>query len=174
MRMRNKPSEIDVGIQVGFNENFEDTWWRIQRSGRVVMMLFVLAGIGGVFGRGLYSKTTTSQVGALLQVRYEWAARYQTPSIIEIIVNKKAIRNGMIRLRINGDILDKLHVQQISPQPWLTELLPADNVLIFKTNPTQDSAKIRLAIQPSRIGKLHASIGLDGLPAVEFDQFIWP
>jgi len=172
--VRNKPSEIDVGIQVGFSENFEDAWWRIQRIGRVVMFLFVLAGIGGLFGRGLFSKTTATQPGSHLQITYEWVARYQTPSIIEVVVDKKAIQNGFVRLRINGDILDKLRLQKISPQPWLTELLPADNTLIFRANPAQDSAKIRLAIQPGRIGKVHVSIGLDGLPAVEFDQFIWP
>jgi hypothetical protein len=97
MSVRNKPSEIDVGIQVGFSQNFEDTWWRIQRIGGVVMLL-VLAGIGGLFGRGLFSKTTATQSGSHLQITYEWVARYQTPSIIDVVVDKKAIQNGFVCL----------------------------------------------------------------------------
>ncbi len=172
--MRNKPTEIDAGIQVGFDANFENRWSRIQRIGRVLMLLFVLAGLGGLFGRGPLSRTIAMRPDAQLQVTYEWTARYQTPSVIEVVIERRAIQTGLVRLRISGDILDKLRLQQVSPQPWLTQILPADNTLVFRTDPTQASAKVRLVIQPSRIGRIHGSIGLDDRPAVEFDQFIWP
>lgn len=172
--MKDIPSKIDMGIQVGFDEDFEHSWWRIQRIAWAGMILFILAGIGGLFGRGLFSKTVTVQPGSMIQVTYERFARYQTPSFIEVAIDKKAIQDDSIRLHISGNILDKLHLQNVTPQPWLAEPLTSGSILIFRTNTTQDMAKIRFDIMPSQIGKAHNVIGLDGLPEVEFNQFIWP
>lgn len=43
-------------VDVGYDESFERTWWKLERISSYVLLIFVIAGLLGVFGRGPLSK----------------------------------------------------------------------------------------------------------------------
>jgi hypothetical protein len=43
-------------VETGFNEKFEQGWWRVERTAWAVMTVLVMAGALGVFGRGYASR----------------------------------------------------------------------------------------------------------------------
>src|ERR1700712_514997 len=69
---------INDELEVGFDHIFEARWLWAERVGRVVMLLFVAAGIGGLLGRGPYSHETTTVPMSDLSVDFEPIARSQT------------------------------------------------------------------------------------------------
>jgi hypothetical protein len=161
-------------IEAGCDLPFERRWWRLQRVSWVILSLLLFAGMAGLFGHGPLSKAMVHPPGSALEVRYDRLARRETPSLLELRLDKSALVSGRVQIRINRALVDKMQLKQIVPEPLLAEPL-ADGVrFIFQTNPSCDSAFVVFSENPAMLGIVEAEVTVEGAEPVHFRQFVYP
>lgn len=161
-------------IEVGCDLDFERRWWRIQRIGWFVLVLLLIGGVVGLFGHGPLSKATLNVPGSDSRICYERLARRETPSTLELRLGKSALVSGLVRIRLNQTLVEKMQLKQIVPAPLKAEPL-ADGVrFIFQTDPTRGSAFIYFIENPTTPGFVDAEVVIEDAEPVHFRQFIYP
>ncbi len=161
-------------IELGCDLCFERRWWRIQRIGWVVLTLLILGGVAGLFGHGPLSETTTNPSGSELQVRYDRLARRETPTLLQLRLEKSAIASGQVRIRLNHTLMDCMQLKQIIPEPLATQPLADGACFIFRTDPRCDSATIVFIESPTKPGLAESEVAVEGAEPVRFHQFVYP
>src|SRR4051812_24094257 len=106
------PLSQTEGIEIGFDEAFERKWLRFEHIVWVLMIATLMVGLAGGFGRGPAVRGQAS--GAPIDVEYERVVRYQTPTEITI---KSTSEHGIDRLFLGRDLVDRLKLQTVTPQP---------------------------------------------------------
>lgn len=130
-------------VEVGSDLVFEQRWWGIQKTAWGTMVLLVLAGLAGVFGRGPLSKATAQAQGegAPLRIQYERFPRFKTPTALEVYVDQPAIASCQARVRLSGQMMNALRIQRVIPEPISTEPLPDGAIFTFQMSPSSDAAE---------------------------------
>src|SRR5215218_6611781 len=107
-RNQGQPGELSrVGeVEVGFEQDFERKYYRVQRSIWVLLVLFLLAGIAGLFGRGPLSTTTRRSADGTVRLTYERLARFRTPTAMMVEAPIDAAAHEL-RVRIPRPLLDR-------------------------------------------------------------------
>jgi protein-L-isoaspartate(D-aspartate) O-methyltransferase len=152
---------------IGWDEPFEDRWWRVEKIAWMLMTALLVAGGCGLFGRGALAKSHAT--GSDVAVEYERVVRYQTPTRISLRVPPD---DRGTRVFVGRSLLDRLQVQSSMPPPLGSEVRPDGAVLLFPTQPT--GGVITLTAEPGSIGICQQSLGLDGRPPISFRQLILP
>jgi hypothetical protein len=161
-------------LESGCDLPFEHYWWRIQRICWVILGLLLLGGVVGVFGHGPLSHTTVHPSGSQVHVRYDWLARRETPSFLQLRLDKAALVSGQVRIRLNRALVDRMQLKQIVPTPLTAEPL-ADGVrFTFRTDPSCDSAMLVFTENPASPGFVEAEVAVEGAKPVRFRQFVYP
>lgn len=161
-------------LESGCDLPFEHSWWRLQSIIWAVLILFLVGGVIGVFGHGPFSETTVHPPGSQVSVHYDWLARRETPSMMQLHLDKAALISGKVRIRLNRALIDRMQLKQIVPPPLAAEPL-ADGVLFtFQTNPAGDSALLIFTENPTMPGFVDAEVAVEGAEPVRFRQFIYP
>jgi hypothetical protein len=161
-------------IEAGCDLPFERRWWRVQRISWVILPLLLLGGVMGLFGHGPLSKATAHPSGSQLEVRYDRLARRETPSLLQLRVDKAALASGRLRIRLNRELVDHMQLKQIVPTPLAAEPLADGARFLFQTDPTRDSAFIVFSENPSAPGIVEAEVTVEGAEPVRFRQFVYP
>ncbi|MGH7169787.1 MAG: hypothetical protein ACRELF_14600 [Gemmataceae bacterium] len=165
-----RTDDFDAGCDLAF----EQRWWRIQRIGWVILILLMIGGVAGVFGHGPLSKATVHPPGSQVQVRYDRLARRETPSSLELRLDKAALVSGQVRIRLNHALVNEMQLQQIVPTPTSAEPLADGARFLFQIDPTRDSAFIVFTESPTTPGILKGEVTVEGAEPVRFRQFIYP
>jgi hypothetical protein len=161
-------------IETGCDLPFENRWWRLQRICWIILVLLLLGGVAGVFGHGPLSKATIHPPGSELEICYDRLARRETPSLLQLRLEKAALASGQVRIRLNRALVDRMQLKQIVPQPLAAEPL-ADGVrFIFRTDPSRDSAFIVFIVDPTTPGLIESEVAIEGAAPVRFRQFVYP
>jgi hypothetical protein len=161
-------------IEVGCDPSFECRWWTIQRIGWGVMTLLLACGLAGVFGSGPLSKETIAPAGSHLQVRYERLARRETPTRLELLIQKPALLSGRVTVWLNRELLDNMQLQRIIPTPLMTEPLADGARFTFVVDPSMDATKVVFSQQPTTTGLYEGELAVEGAKPVRFRQFVYP
>lgn len=164
-------SPVNDEVEVGFSEDFERCWNRVEQAGRLVMALFLLAAAAGLFGRGPYSHRTLGSTQGGLTVDYEPVLRYGTASQITIHVLHPGGRT--LRLFLGSDLVESLGLQRALPPPVGTELRDDGSIYRYELE-SPDAAVVRLALQPSLAGIAHLVVRLDDSEEVRWSQLVLP
>jgi hypothetical protein len=152
---------------IGFDEPFENRWWCVEKTAWVLMVVLLVAGALGLFGRGLLAMSHA--VGPDVALEYERVVRYQTPTRISVRVPPD---DRGTRVFVGRSLLVRLQVQSSMPPALGSEVRPDGVVLLFPAQPT--GGVITLTAEPGSIGVCQQWLGLDGRPPVGFRQFILP
>jgi hypothetical protein len=168
-----KLSEVG-GIEVGFDRNFERRWYWVQRTGWVVMIALLIAGVAGLLGRGPLSQAKTASPDGQIQVSYERLAHFRTPAVIEVFINQNVLQTGQVRLEVNGALMDGVRIQRVIPQPVSTSPLPDGAIFVFPVDATEGQAKITLVQEPGTVGLQTCTVSVNQSASVQFNQFIFP
>jgi len=155
------------GVEVGFDETFERKWIRFEHYVWLGMIALVAGGLAGVFGRGPAARSSTRIFP--VQVEYERIARYQTPTQFIVTV---AAGSGRRRLFIGRQLLDRLSLQNVVPQPAGAEPRDDGAVLLFPEE--SGGTRIILVAQPSSVGVIDNTIGVADGPRITFRQLVVP
>lgn len=162
-------------IEAGCDPAFERGWWRVQRICWVVFSILLLAGVAGLFGNGPLSRATAEPPGAELHVRYERLARRETPTILELHLDRPALASGQVRIRLNRELVQRLRIKDIIPAPLSTQPLAGGARFTFSTDPTLDSATIVFIQDPTVPGIVDGEVAIEGADqSVQVRQFVYP
>ena len=165
---------VNGELEVGFDQTFERRWHRAEQVGRVVMVLFVAAGLAGLFGRGPYSHRTDKTPDSSLAVDFEPIARSQTGTQVTFHFDNLTDTSTR-KLFISAHVVEPMGLQQILPQPVNTQALKDGLLLTFGVPPGTHNAVVRLMLQPSgSVGLEHLMARLEGHPALPWTQLIVP
>jgi hypothetical protein len=69
---------------IGFDQKFEKEWRKLEIGSHWVMVLFVLAALAGVFGRGPFSHRTHKTSDGRLAIDFEPLARWGTTTQLTV------------------------------------------------------------------------------------------
>lgn len=144
--------------------DFERAEWPVLRIGWLAMGLFLLAGVLGLFGTGLFTERTEGD--ATLSVRYERYLRYSMSSEINIHTSGLARDSS---LWINSDYLKKAMITSVNPEPESMDQLDGMLRLKFASRFPSD---ITIYLQPEDWGRQELTIRLNGRKKT-IKQFIY-
>src|SRR5215217_6791280 len=108
-------------VEVGFDLDFERRYYRLQRIIWVLIAAALLAGLAGVFGRGPLATTMRRSPDGTLRLSYERLAPFRTPSAMSIEASGSSLASGELRVRIPRQLLERLRVQRVVPEPTRVE-----------------------------------------------------
>jgi hypothetical protein len=144
----------DERERFGFDERFEDRWWRTEVAAWMVMAVIVAAGVIGVLGRGPLARTTAN--AGPLSVEYERVVRYQTPTRITV-----SIADGRpdLRIFISRSLLERVQLQSVQPLPTGSEPRSDGAVLLFAGSSA--GGRVTLVAQGASIGPIAHTIAVN-------------
>jgi hypothetical protein len=162
----------EIEERIGSDQEFERQWSRVQRTFWALLVLFLIAGLSGLFGRGPLSKAKAGPEAGML-VEYERFARWKTPSRIKVFTGDSSPEAHEIQIVLSSDLAQTLRLEQTVPRPTRTEMRGDHIALLFGVTKPGESV-IQLTQEPSRPGRLVSQIlGPEG-QEVTFSQFVYP
>src|SRR5690606_11954318 len=124
---------------------FQKIEWPVFRVGWVIMAVFLITGIAGLFGSGALSERKEENTEA--SVEYEQLLRYSVESKVFILL-KKPLADST--LSINADYIKAMKIDKVIPEPIAMEL--NDSMLKYRFANT-DIEEISLILKPIDTGK---------------------
>ncbi|MBE7210708.1 MAG: hypothetical protein INR65_06785 [Gluconacetobacter diazotrophicus] len=163
---------INGDLEVGYDESFEKQWIAVQYVGLLLMVLFALACVGGLLGRGPYSHRSRAAADGTLNVDFEPVAREETATQITFHVANATALPQTVNLFVDGRMMEPMGLDHVQPQPVSAATAGDGMVLRFTVAPRQSGAAIRLGTMPSGPGlvRLRAWVGSGPADAVSADE----
>jgi hypothetical protein len=160
------PDGIESGSDIGFEKRWRRTQWIVW----VVVSLFVIGGLAGVFGRGPLSKRVVDS--GPVRIEYERFARFKTPATITIMVRSQPDSPQPITVTVDDELLEAVRIEQTSPRPADLQASVQGTTFTFGRRP-QGITSIRFVQEPAKIGSQLGRLGIDG-QAFVLHQFVYP
>ena len=169
------PKQHHIGdLELPDELSFHRRQWRFEHVSWVVLGVFVLLALAGLFGMGPVSHARAESTDGRLAVDYDRFARRQAPSELVLHFSPQAVRNGRLRFWIARDYLDGLGVQQIVPQPSRADVGGQKIYFEFSIDPGGDYRAITFELEPEQSSRLPAHAGLEGGSEVRYWQLVYP
>lgn len=151
---------VNDEFEVDYDAGFETKWRRIELFSHAFMLLFVLAALGGLFGRGPLSHRTQSTPDGRLAVDFEPLTRWGTTNQVTLHLSapmgdSDTSRAGAAADRVSvfvSSALEPLGLQQVLPQPNSTEAIRGGVAYAFDIAPGKETALVRFVLKPSVVG----------------------
>jgi hypothetical protein len=162
------------GLQIDEAIEFQQRFWTIQRVGWVVLTLFVLAALAGLFGKGPLSSATVVTTDERVEIRHQRFGRYMTSQLLEFRFLSGAEQPT---LWISHDIIDAFSVQSVFPQAESTQIDSAGVTYRFAASALAKGASspaVVFEITPQRPGMIRGSLGASRDEATPVWQFVYP
>ena len=168
-------SRKDDGIEINEDLDFQRRSWKVQRIGWMVMLLAVVAGLAGLFGRGPLSSAELGAEGSAIRVEYERFVRRDAPSLLTVHFGRDAIgADSTVKVWIDREWLAGMEVTAITPEPEETETGATRLHYTFRVDPSSPPARIAYNLETRSIGPLTGRVGLVNGPTYSFAQFAYP
>ena len=165
--------KVNGELEVGFDEAFEKRWRRAEQAGRIVMVVFVVASLIGLLGRGPYSHQTKKLDDLSLAVDFEPVARSQTGTQVTFHL-KNSTDQPTLNLFIGSKMIEPMGLQRILPQPVTTQAVPGGLLLAIAVPPQTGDASLRLVLMPVDIGRTELVARLQGHASLHWTQVVVP
>ena len=163
------------GLDLDQDLAFQELFWRIERVAGWGMLLLVVAACLGVFGSGPLSEGTA--VAAGLEVRYPRFSSLQTSETLDVRIDGGAVRDNQARLWVDRRYLERVRLETVVPTPVRVEGTPDRVVYTFAATEPGHPLRVRLTLQPERIGVLNGALGVEPPGAgarLAFRQIVYP
>jgi hypothetical protein len=161
-------------LELEEDAEFERRSRQLQRAGRALMFLMLVAALLGLLGGpGVLSTTVASQEPEGLRVRYRRFERFATPVTLQIDLAQVRAADGKVRLRWKQEYLEGFEILHVLPQPQSVIATWPHLLFVFETvNPR--SVRLTFHLKAQRMGLFHGEIASDDLPSLRFTQFVYP
>jgi hypothetical protein len=156
-----------VAIVTEEDLRFERRWHRIQRIGRALLVIAIVAAVVGVFGTGPLASATAEGPGGRFSVDYDRFVRSTQSTSLQISA-QGAVGPGTVA--IAQAFLQATSLSDVSPQPD-SETARGGRVVLSYQGSLPDEIELQLA--PETIGVHQATVWVGGAP-VRFRQVTWP
>ena len=162
--MSRSPERCDSESDHRFHRNE----WRIQRIGWVLVALFLVLAVAGLFGSGPLSRAHADNSAGRLD--YERFTRYGLST--NLAVTPAGSAHGVTRVEISGDYLEAFRVEHITPEPVAVRL--AGPNLIYEFASAAPGAAISFHLNPQRLWRRTATVTIDGGAPLNISQLTYP
>jgi hypothetical protein len=152
---------------------FQEKEWKIERAGWVVMAVIILLALIGLFGGGPVSTTEQGSSGGL-RITYERFERQMRPSRLTLNLPPPAEGAGQVKFWIDRAYLEKVRIENISPEPASVEVGPDRMLYTIQVGDPGRRVDVVLVAQFEDSGLIRGQIGQDGSQPLSFSQFIFP
>lgn len=159
-------------LDVETDDVFQKRDWWAERIMWFLLLLFVLAGLLGFFGRGGLSLVKAGSVSEKIEVEYQRFLRYHTKDRIDISLYDLTAA-AEISVGIDKNYADKIQVEDIFPKPIKT-VLTSNGVNYFFENQGAKTAKIIFYLHPDKLGNVKTQLMVNGSFALSLNQYIYP
>lgn len=160
-------------LEIEIDDSQQRKTWVIERIAWVILLIFILAGFAGFFGRGGVSKRTIGSEEEGMKVEYEKFLRYHTGDQLRITVYRP-VQDKMLRLWISDDFRKKVLIDHINPSPEKVEFEKNGTIYYFNVGDGSGPKLVNFYIKPEQNGNIHSTIkDMDG-SSISISQFIFP
>ncbi|WP_375417979.1 hypothetical protein [uncultured Hymenobacter sp.] len=169
-------SPVSEDLELDHDEKFQSRSYRVQVVAWVLLLLFLVAGVLGIFGSGPLSDAEAGRSGDVIRAEYERFGRLDTPLLTKVFVGRGgADADGRVRLWVSKNYLDQVAGEQITPLPEATLTAADHSVFVFQLTDAQQPVDVVFYLNTETMGRLHGQIGLVGRPdTLQIKQFIYP
>jgi hypothetical protein len=162
--MSRSHAQDDLDAQLKFHQRE----WHIQRIGWVLVALFLICALGGLFGNGPLSRTHAE--GSEGRVEYQRFVRYGLST--DLVVTPTGSTQGFNRVEIDADYLEAFRIERITPEPASVHLSGPRIEYVFAS--AAPGASISFHLRPQRLWRHTSAVGIDGDTRVEISQLTYP
>jgi hypothetical protein len=148
---------------------FHHREWLIQRIGWVVVALFLVLALAGLFGGGPLSHARAA--GASGSIEYEHFVRSGTPTDL-VVTAATAGARGVNRVEIASGYLAAFRVERITPEPRAVRTM--GDRLVYEFAAGAPGASISFHIHPQRLWRHRTVVRIDGGAPLEVWQLTYP
>lgn len=153
---------------------FERRSWRVQKIGRGLLLLFVLAALAGLFGSGPMERATVVDASGQLQVEYPRFARRLSEWQIVLEVGPKLARSGQIEVWLDRSVTERFKSNGVLPEPSEMAIQGDRVVARFRWEDGARPSRLVWLVQPREAGRGTTRLGIVGGPEVAMEYFIYP
>lgn len=155
-------------LEIQQDLDFQRRWHTVQRVGRVVLLLALLAAVVGIFGTGPLAHASADGPGGTFSVDYDRFLRTTQGSSLQ--VSPSTTQSGGGTIAVASSYADAIDVNDVTPQPD-SETATADRIVLSYQQ--RLPAQVQISVFPQRIGVHRATIWVRGRP-LSFRQVVWP
>ena len=167
--------EKDVGIDVGEDIGFERREWKMERAAWLVMLVVVLAAVGGLFGNGLFSGTTRTSADGRLEIGYQRFARNASETTLKMSVSRALTTDeGELTILVSSTYLRRFVIRAVTPEPDSVEAVGDSLAYVFKLTAGTPRFEADFELEPRSTGWVRGTVGLEGRAPVRLSQFVYP
>ena len=160
--------EIDQDLQ------FQRREWTLQRVGWVLMLLTILAGLAGVFGRGAVAHAVAGEPGDPLRLEYDRFVRRHADEQMTLVIAPNAVSDGRARVHFDSSLIGGIEVRRFTPEPDREEATPDGVVATFLLGDEPASHRIRVDYEPSGYWSARGAISIDRRAPLQVHLVIYP
>lgn len=168
--VKDSVARINKEVAVGEDLQFQERWWRFERTVWILFLFILLCTFAGLLGRGPLAGATLSN--DKLKVKFDRIARTGTPSLMEISFTPAAIHEGKVQLFVSESVVRELGAQRIIPAPAQTYIGNGGLTYIFPA--TRTPAFVKFGLQPDGPGVYRMAIGIAGEQPLESRVYVLP
>ncbi len=165
-------SKVNDEFAVGSDLDFQVRWERFERIVWIVLVIFIVLSLAGVFGRGPAAKAHLRASDGSMEIKYERVQRFGTPSVMEISFPPSSIRDGTVQLWAADTLVKPLGAQRVVPQPLRSEI--GGGGILYTFPVTTTPASIEFQTQPTAMGSSELNLQVPGKAAVKAKVFVMP
>lgn len=174
MRITVTKSGEHGGLELDDVMEFQRRSWRVQRVGWMLMAMFIVAALAGLFGNGPVAHATAGSAGSLF-LRYDRFNRLHGPHSLEIDVSPSAIgADSTVNLWMDREWLAGNEVMAISPVPARSWNSGDKSYHAFRLASGVGRSVITISMISKVAGRRHGRIGLESQPPFSYWQFTYP
>jgi hypothetical protein len=159
-------------LQVRQDDRFRRRERVVQRVAWVLIVLFIAAGLLGVFGPGPLSWSTAASEDGAVTVEYQRFGHLEADDLVTITVAGAAVASDSVEVELAAEWVAAVDLQSIVPQPDM-ETSTADGLLLEVAAQPGSPVTIQITYRASTVGPIDGAARLDEATA-SFDQLIYP
>ncbi len=143
--------------------------WRLQAVGQVLMGLFLVAALAGLFGSGPLSRAHAGDPAGL-EVEYGRFARRTLETTMIVTLGPRS--SGNVTLWIAEPYLAAAPLIRVIPEPERVALEGGRVILTLRL--LGERPRVQITVKPEDFGVLQTQIGIGEGPEVSFTQVVYP
>ena len=170
----NQPSPIHPDLELDDNPDFARRQYRVQQVGWVLLVLFLVAALAGVFGEGSLARVDRHGADGVVEIALQRFVRSQGNDTLTITVAGGQASNGEVRVAIDTDWLDAVEISAISPEPVQFEAQGRQQILVFAVDDSNPPLVVAMNYTPDYIGRKPITVAVGEHDPVHMWQVAYP
>jgi hypothetical protein len=161
-------------IQLSDDLPFSRKSWILERIGWAALGLLLAAGLAGLLGPGLFSKTRAGEPGGPIRVEFDRFERRQNEGTLRVELGPLREESGRAGLRIENRYLDGLEIESLRPEPVQVTADSGGTTFLFSKRGDGDGVSVVFEVRFKTFGLLAGRFSRPGGGEVEIRQFVYP